>query len=151
VLLARPPRLIGGSGVLLTVGAVALVIAGYFASVGVVVAVPGGVIRPPGDLVMVQPAIGGRVVDVRVREGDTVRTGDILFRIDRRDASSDLDKVLSQRQDVERQLDCRRRASESLEREEEAALRREQLELEGAHLRLTKAESDRARAAAAVR
>jgi HlyD family type I secretion membrane fusion protein len=151
VLLARPPRLIGGSVVLLTVGVAALLVAGYFASVEVVVAVPGGVIRPAGDLVMVQPAIDGRVVDVRVREGDAVRTGDILFRIDRRDANSDLDKVLSQKQEVDRQLECRRRASESLEREEEAARRREQLELEGAHLRLTKAESDRTRAAAAVR
>src|SRR5262245_3911167 len=117
VLLARPPRLIGGSVVLLTVGVVAMLIAGYLASVEVVVAVPGGVIRPAGDLVRVQPAVDGRVVDVRVREGDMVKAGDILFRIDRRDASSDLDKVLSQDQEVARQLICRRRATESLERE----------------------------------
>jgi HlyD family type I secretion membrane fusion protein len=151
VLLARPPRLIGGFVILLTVAVVALLIAGYLASVEVVVTVPGGVIRPVGDVVKVQPAIDGRVTDVRVREGDAVKAGDVLFRLDRRDASSDLDKVVSQVQEIDRQLDCRRRAGESLLREEEAALRREQLELESAHLRLTKAESDHARAAAAVR
>jgi hypothetical protein len=69
VLLARPPRLVGGSVVLLTVGVLAMLIAGYLASVEVVVAVPGGVIRPAGDLVFwvksTQGKLGGQIKNRR--------------------------------------------------------------------------------------
>ncbi|MFO0980698.1 MAG: biotin/lipoyl-binding protein [Planctomycetota bacterium] len=151
VMVSRPPRWLGFSILLFGVGLVCALIVAYVGTVEVVVTVPQGIVRPAGDVVWIEPIVAGRLLTVNAREGDQVVAGQILFRMDARDASTELRKAQNRQGEVREQLRSKRRACESLEREDRAAHERERLELDGARLALAKSDADRERAAAALR
>jgi hemolysin D len=63
-----------------------------------------GVVRPKGDLVRVQSIAAGRLLEVRIQEGQRIERGDVLFRVDGRDAQTEIDKNLSLQEAGTRQL-----------------------------------------------
>ena len=89
-ILARPPRIVHGTVVLLTaLLATALLWAGWTKADLVVRA--GGRVRPvttpkkvinPARGEVLSASVGGRVIEVTFREGDEVRKGDVLIRLD---------------------------------------------------------------------
>jgi HlyD family secretion protein len=89
-LLARPPRIVHGTVMLLTVFlATALLWAGWTKADLVVRA--GGRVRPlttprkvinPARGEVLSASVGGRVIEVNFREGDEVRKGNVLIRLD---------------------------------------------------------------------
>jgi len=87
---ARPPRIVHGTAVLLTGLVAAALIWAYLTTADLIVR-GGGRVRPidsPYRLVNpvhgegLSATAGGRVVEVKVREGDEVKKGDVLVRFD---------------------------------------------------------------------
>ncbi|MFO0984991.1 MAG: HlyD family efflux transporter periplasmic adaptor subunit [Planctomycetota bacterium] len=151
VMLRRPPRWLGCSIVVCAIGLASAIVLARFATIEEIVTVPQAVVRPAGDLVWIEPTLAGRLLEVEARAGEHVALGEVLFRLDARDAKSELRKVESKQAELKEQLRLRRRDATSLEREEQAASTRQSLELDGARLALAKARSDRECAAAALR
>src|SRR3954471_5037551 len=60
------------------------------------------------DRVTIAPQIGGRVVDVRVRENQLVKAGDVLFRIDPQPLEIAMTRMQAQMESVRSLLDAAR-------------------------------------------
>ena len=54
--------------------------------------------------VRLAPEVGGRLIELHVKEGDTVNAGDVILRLDRRDAELALDRARADLQQAEAQL-----------------------------------------------
>src|SRR5262245_3429440 len=87
---ARPPRIVHGTAALLTALVVAALVWTHLTKADLIVR-GGGRVRPidsPYRLVNpihgegLSASAGGRVVEVKVREGDEVKKGDVLVRFD---------------------------------------------------------------------
>lgn len=87
---ARPPRIVHGTAVLLTTLVAAAVIWAHFTTADLIVR-GGGRVRPletpyrlanPIHGESLSASAGGRVIEVKVREGDEVKKGDVLVRFD---------------------------------------------------------------------
>lgn len=67
-----------------------------------------GVVRVSGHVeateVQVAAEVGGRIVELRVEEGDRVKRGDIIANLDRRDTELQLARVRAERQTADAQL-----------------------------------------------
>lgn len=146
-LLARPPGLIHGvAGLLVLLIASALTWADRTRA-DLVVRVPGR-IRPVAEPQRVfsaaggaaYGAAGGRVVEVHAREGDVVRRGDVLVRLDTKALDAELAGRRAAIRAIEAELAELERLEALLGRQLEADLARAEAELEQA-----RAEADRAR------
>ena len=78
------------------------------AAVGCGEAEPTNTLRVSGHVeateVQVAPEVGGRLVDLRVDEGDRVRRGDLVARLDTRDTALQIDRARADRASAEAQL-----------------------------------------------
>lgn len=81
-----------------------------------VVAVAAGKIQPTGRVKVVQPLEGGRVQAVAVRDGQQVAAGDLLIRLDPRDAEADTAALSAALQSAEAEVARRRTALAAVER-----------------------------------
>ncbi|MBU0755864.1 MAG: HlyD family efflux transporter periplasmic adaptor subunit [Planctomycetes bacterium] len=89
--LGRTPRLARCS-VYLLIGVFALALIWAFFSKTDIHISAQGTVRPIDDLVRVQPVVGGRLLEVFVKEGDQVEEGALLFRIDGKERATALEK-----------------------------------------------------------
>lgn len=126
---ARPPRIVHGTTVLLATLLSVALIWSALTQADLVVRVPGRV-RPvvstmkvlnTGRGEVLSASTGGRVVEVNYREGDAVRQGDVLIRLD----TQRLDNEIAQRQrtiqTAEEELDKLARLEELQARQYEAS------------------------------
>ena len=69
---------------------------------------PSNTLRVSGQVeateVQVAPEVGGRLIDLRVDEGDRVNRGDVLARLDTRDVELQIDRARAERSTSEAQL-----------------------------------------------
>lgn len=72
------------------------------------------IIEPVGEVQRVQHPDGGRLSELLVRSGDRVEAGQILLRIDRTRAESNLDENAARQRSLERQIARLRQESEGL-------------------------------------
>ena len=101
--LGRSPSLLGATLYLLT-GILALAtLWAHFTTIDVTVRAP-GVVRPRGDLVRIVTEASGVIEAVPVREGDQVRTGDVLVQLEDRQERSQTQTLREQILLLEEQL-----------------------------------------------
>lgn len=103
-LMAKPPRILHGTLALLLALIGSAFLWSYFSRVDVVVKAP-GLIRPlhatdsgregSGGHRVASP-VGGRVTEITIREGDTVKRGDLLVRLDTESLDNRIDGLSEQ-------------------------------------------------------
>ncbi len=97
IILGKPPRFVHFSIVLIVALILTGIIWAYFSKIDIVITAPGSV-RPQGDLIKLQPIVSGRLSEVLVKEGQTVKVGDILFRLDSKENEAELEKARNSRE-----------------------------------------------------
>ena len=101
--LGRPPSLLGATVYLLTGILGMATLWAHFTRIDVTVRAP-GVVRPRGDVVRIVTEARGVIAAVRVKEGDQVRTGDILVLLDNREERRQTQTIQEQTLLLEEQL-----------------------------------------------
>lgn len=129
--LGRPPRFLRLCVYLLAGAVAAALVWAWLSKVDLYISSVGAV-RPRGRLVKVQSFLAGRVVDVHVKEGDEVRAGDLLFRLDGRDAQTELAEIRNRGQSTRRRLESQSRAREALLEEQEHEAARDRIAIDNA-------------------
>lgn len=104
LILGKPPRLLRLSIYLIAGLILVGVLWAYLSFVDIVIAAP-GVVRPRGDLIKLQPLASGRLLEIKVKEGDSVKEGDLLVKIDGLETQIELSKTESRHEANLRQLD----------------------------------------------
>jgi HlyD family secretion protein len=96
--------------------------------------------------VQVSAEVGGRLLELRVAEGDRVAAGDVIARLDTRDTELALQRVKAERQAADAQLRLLRAGSRREDvRQAGAQFQAANAEIEAAQADLTAAEADLAR------
>ncbi len=140
IVVGRSPRWIRASIYLLASLFIAVLVWAYLGRVDTYI--PGrGVVRPEGDIVKVQPLVGGRLQDVLVKEGKAVEKGDVLFRIDGKEVGAELEKILTRLESGRQQLSFLEKSREELLRQHELEATKGGIEIEQAEWEVKKAES----------
>lgn len=150
MVLGKPPKLLRSSIYLLAGLIAAGIVWAYFSVVDIVITAP-GVVRPKGDLLKVQSLVSGRLLEVRVQEGEAVKEGDLLFRIDGKETETELEKALSRQEGGKKQVDALRSSRGTLVLQQQAELERDEVGLRTAFGELEKARRGQDQAAAGVR
>jgi HlyD family secretion protein len=93
--------------------------------------------------IQVSPEVGGRLVELRVEEGDRVARGDIVARLDARDIELQIDRALAERAAAEAQLRLLQAGSRREDiRQAQAQVAAADAEVAGAEAELMAAETD---------
>jgi HlyD family secretion protein len=108
---------------------------------------PSNMLRVSGQVeateVQVAPEVGGRIVELRVSEGDRVRQGDFVARLDARDAELQINRVRADRAVAVAQLRLIQAGSRAEDiRQAEAQVAAVQAEVQASQAELTAAQAD---------
>jgi HlyD family secretion protein len=102
--------------------------------------------------VQVAPEVGGRIIELRVEEGDRVARGDLIARLDARDTELQLDRVRAERQGADAQLRLLRAGSRGEDiRQAQAQVEAAETDAAGARAELKAADADLERFEALLR
>lgn len=102
--------------------------------------------------VQVAPEVGGRIVELRVQEGDRVQQGDVIARLDTRDTELQLERARAERQGADAQLRLLQAGSRPEDiRQAQAQLEAAETDAAAARAELKAAEADLERFEALLR
>ncbi len=90
--LSGPSPTLRLSALILSALIVSAIIESFIAEIEIVARGTGKIV-PIGSVRQVQSQIDGRVTEIHIREGDTVRRGDILFALDQTDQTAEAEQV----------------------------------------------------------
>lgn len=96
--------------------------------------------RIEGDHVTVAPKQAGRITALLAREGDRVRAGQVVLRLDDRAVRARLDRALAARDTLQAQVAAQTAALALLKREVSVAVRAAQTQVSGAQAELRRAQ-----------
>jgi HlyD family secretion protein len=129
------------------IGAVLVILAGFCTAAGCRSSPPPSQIRVSGHVeateVHVSPEVGGRLIELRIAEGDRVAAGDVIARLDTRDTELAMQRVRAERQQADAQLRLLRAGARSEDiRQAAAEVHVASAEVESAQADLASAEAD---------
>src|SRR5688572_11659952 len=108
---------------------------------------PDIVLRASGNVeatdVQLAPEVGGRLIELRVSEGDRVNAGDVIARVDTRDTELQIQRLRAERAGADAQLRLLRAGSRSEDvRQAEAQVRAAEADITTVAAELTAAQLD---------